>query len=1055
MNKTATWNQRLFPLIMSLLWLGAGAGPGCLLAADYLGAAGVLRAVEERHAGAGQKAPVTNESAQLSADLNTFSQTSGSLPPAEAAQRWLELADRSIKVQSHARSSDYMSYGQNDASALLAALPPPVAWPDLARAVAARPPARDNGEIREIGLSFLAALLTGDTNAQNQVISQLSAKAQAADMDTAYVYRNYLDQLSQTILTRSDNPEAILQMLNRQIASASPNSQQSVTVPNLVAQVGPDRARAFLRQALLTPNVTLSFNEAGETSRLAQQVAREILPQLKSPHWELINSLDAVDLYEAMDRQFGAPTNTAASGSGTAVPGLPGLPNLPVLSDASFDLPRAEAQIYYMLGLISVYRTTEAVAVAKKLNGRSVSYSFDEAFKAMEHAGYTDALDNFLHELLAQNPDLPFWDQYVELAAHAGTTDRMLVLVRGALAKDSLSDSKKAGLEQILFKALLAADQVDDGVAQLRLLAAQEDPAPQPGPNGDNFNAGQLGVILMRLGMLVQNPAWIEEGLGLAKQWLAKQADSTGPSVTSWEGTPDGESADVTGALAQILQDLQRGPEAEALLTDALARTTVPKSATPGVVWQPSTARPILTDLAVLYHQAGRNQDVLDLLEQSPDWGASDLSELLETAPAENPVPVMWLHTGSSPLPIPYLAAHALLVTGQREAAQKILGPLQDRYPGLDRCFELLIALDGTNAIPQLDAWFKRDQFEERPLIWKAHLLRQEGQLAVAEQTIRQAISIDPSDGEEGRGDRMRAYAELAEIRAARGDEKEADFYREVVKAIRMSEEADQYYQAGLLKRAIKIYEQSLDHFSDAYCIQSRLAIQLAALGENALAEEHYRRAYELMPDSFGRVESHCFGCEKAFAGEHAQGIAEQVFTQFAAAHPDKPQVYYLLGYLRTEEERFSEARTNYLTATRLDPDYLNAWVKLQEADEQVLVPARERDPVAFNILRLDPLHRHTQATFENVTDLAGLWQAAAAATALQSPSATNLMTLTASKLAREKTKTDSQQAAMIMEMVQIRVNNQMGRTPAALVARTSFVSLAGQMIMNNNSMDQ
>jgi tetratricopeptide (TPR) repeat protein len=442
-------------------------------------------------------------------------------------------------------------------------------------------------------------------------------------------------------------------------------------------------------------------------------------------------------------------------------------------------------------------------------------------------------------------------------------------------------------------------------------------------------------------------------------------------------------------------------------------------------------------------------------LEQSPDWGASDLSELLDASPTENPVPVMWLHTGSSPLPVPYLAANALLATGQREAAQKILGPLQDRHPGLDRCFELLIALKGTNAIPQLDDWFKRDQFEERPLIWKAHLLRQEGQLEAAEQTIRQAISIDPSDGEEGRGDRMRAYAELAEIRAGQGDPKEADFYREVVKAIRMSEDADQYYQAGLLKRAIKLYEQGLNHFSDAYCIQSRLAIQMAALGQNAEAEEHYRRAYELMPDSFGRVESHCFGCEKAFDGEHAQGIAERVFTQFASAHPDKPQVYYLLGYLRTEEERFAEARTNYLTAVRLDPDYLNAWVKLQEADEQVLVPARERDQVAFNILRLDPLRRHTCVSFASVTDLAGLWQAAATAAALQSPPATNLMTLTASKLAQAKSKTGSRQAAMIAEMVQERVNNQMGRTPAALVAQTSFVSLAGQMIMNNNSQDQ
>jgi len=182
MNKTAARNQCLFSLTISLLWLVAGVWPGRLPAADYLGASGVLRAVEARHAGADQKAPATNESAQLSADLKTFTQTSGSLPAPEAARRWLELVDRAVKVQSHTRANDYMNYGRNDANALLAALPPPAAWPDLARAVAARPPARNNGEIREIGLRFLAALLTGDTNAQSQVISQLSAKAQAADL---------------------------------------------------------------------------------------------------------------------------------------------------------------------------------------------------------------------------------------------------------------------------------------------------------------------------------------------------------------------------------------------------------------------------------------------------------------------------------------------------------------------------------------------------------------------------------------------------------------------------------------------------------------------------------------------------------------------------------------------------------------------------------------------------------------------------------------------------------------------------------------------------------
>ena len=33
------------------------------------------------------------------------------------------------------------------------------------------------------------------------------------------------------------------------------------------------------------------------------------------------------------------------------------------------------------------------------------------------------------------------------------------------------------------------------------------------------------------------------------------------------------------------------------------------------------------------------------------------------------------------------------------------------------------------------------------------------------------------------------------------------------------------------------------------------------------------------MPDSFGRVESHCFGCESVFQGADAQALAERVFT--------------------------------------------------------------------------------------------------------------------------------------------------------------------------------
>ena len=54
-----------------------------------------------------------------------------------------------------------------------------------------------------------------------------------------------------------------------------------------------------------------------------------------------------------------------------------------------------------------------------------------------------------------------------------------------------------------------------------------------------------------------------------------------------------------------------------------------------------------------------------------------------------------------------------------------------------------------------LDELFSRDRFEERPLIWKAKILLEQKKLDDAQRTIEQAIAIDPSDGEQGKGSRM------------------------------------------------------------------------------------------------------------------------------------------------------------------------------------------------------------------------------------------------------------------------------------------------------------
>ncbi|MDA0991452.1 MAG: hypothetical protein O3A51_11960, partial [Verrucomicrobia bacterium] len=240
--------------------------------------------------------------------------------------------------------------------------------------------------------------------------------------------------------------------------------------------------------------------------------------------------------------------------------------------------------------------------------------------------------------------------------------------------------------------------------------------------------------------------------------------------------------------------------------------------------------------------------------------------------------------------------------------------------------------------------------------------------------------------------------SEMAAIMASRGNAEKAAFFDGVVKAIRLSEDADRLYNVGLLKRGIAMYLEALNYFADAYCIQSRLALQLEEAGEFNDAEDHYRQAYELMPDSFGRVESHCFGCEGVFNSERSQGMADRIFSRLVVETPDKPQVHYLLGYLRSTQERYAEAADLFRRATELDGEYLNAWKKLAETGAQLQLPPADLDALALVQLKLDPLGRHSYPDLGQVSDLTALWRAVEAAKVDLPKPAESIYVLTASK---------------------------------------------------------
>lgn len=133
------------------------------------------------------------------------------------------------------------------------------------------------------------------------------------------------------------------------------------------------------------------------------------------------------------------------------------------------------------------------------------------------------------------------------------------------------------------------------------------------------------------------------------------------------------------------------------------------------------------------------------------------------------------------------------------------------------------------------------------------------------------------------------------------------------------------------------------------------------------------------MPSSFGRVESHCFGCESVFNGSQAQGIAEDVFQKLVAREPTNPQVHYLQGYLLEGEGRFGPAAAASRQAVQIDGDYLNAWRHLLDLNQHMVLERVDRESATLKLLELDPGQRHVHYDLGALGDFGLLWNSVAA----------------------------------------------------------------------------
>ncbi|NQT94244.1 MAG: tetratricopeptide repeat protein [Lentisphaerae bacterium] len=894
-------------------------------------------------------------------ELKNFTTNGVALPPREAAARWLDLLDRVLSLPGRqgyysGHDGDPFLAPEDDVNTpsvtpqtALAALPSPKAWESLAALIKESPTSNPLQRRRAIVLRLLAKLLNGDTDELQSDFDALEETVSDSQPYQVESFRNKIGSLRVAFQKTAgfERPEDLVRDYRTTIETADvPEDQRrSIRVPDLVRLVGEKEAATLLRKTVLVPGLNPDVPSGGDTLALLKKVTLEQVPNLSRPRWRLVNSVEDVELFEAMDRKFPVKKKKTGAPKGS---GLFLRQNRGSMYDR-YKHERTSALAVYLLGLVHRGETTRAIDYALQADietlrvyglGRGMRHSQDEEFAGR--------LFEFLDAVLAKKPGLQWWDQYVTTAMMARQGEKARKRLTGAIGSDGLNTDVRLKLQGQLASLYLAEDNVEAGIKVFRKIAETDLSDESANVQQQVSHLTQQAMTqLGQLGRLLEKPELVSESVALQKAWIEKQKERS-----------QGDSGYLYRDLINRLIKNERYAEAEELLADRLSDMVRQRRKTSAMDRSAGTmmnAQDELVMLAGLYDKTDRTDDVLYLLEEVPWWGVADLKDL-----------------GGE---ISTVAARALSKKQRTGEAVRLLRRSILQNPGDDDAYEVLVGIGGDDLVAWLDKVYSRDRFEERPLIWKAVIQLRMKKYEQAEQTIRQALKVDPTDGETEAGKRVRAYEILADILDARGKKDDAEFFRDVVRSVRTAEEGDQFTQAGLIKRSLELYLRAEQDFVDAYCVQWRLAERLHATGRYEEAEKHYAIAFKRMPEQFGRVASFCFGCQGVFNRSHSRSVAERVLTQLVKEQPDNPQVHFLLGQLRQAQDEHVGAYGHFRKAVALDPEYLDAWNKLFEVHRMLFLPKKEIDTIILEGLRLDPLQRHfSGGGFREMADLKALW---------------------------------------------------------------------------------
>ena len=943
-------------------------------AQDLLGARAL---VERAKASVGEKAAktetVTPEQSKRDAfakEVTAYRKGCTALSPEEAAKQWLALVDGVLDLPRDA-SRGYSSYSQFDAFSnmdreiddtdlslrlIISIVPGPSAWDALDKAVGERTGSTQKAKRINAVLRILMDLLH---ERLADVDGSVTALKESIGKNANPFGMNYGSNADQRMIPLKTairetvgfgSKEEIVASFKETLDSAGKSKQRQtqLKVPDLCQLTTEAEARELLKRVILLDGVQPQVASGGKTLKLLKTVLLEEMENTKQPLWALVSSPKDTALFEALDQQFPQTKEPKATTQGS-----PFMRNNSYGSGYGSQHARKQASSNYLIGLISAGRIDDALKIAKANEPSGGAVYSNGGFSRGLQGSVGPNMFRFVDQLLTDDPKSGWWPLYMSTALMTQQSDAALARVSKVLEDTTLETPLRLTLLKGKSSLDLSLGNIEAGIASLLEICDIE--LNETATNNETRSQFGRGASqqLTQMGLLLKRPKLLDRGIALTTEITKKSQQQQRYGGNSWYQY---------SGLVELLIKAERYAEAEGLVLKGIEATLKAKSiqtAQSGMSSFSHGQMPInlsaqLTVLIRLYDKLGRTDDIWYLLQEVPWWGT----------------PILPLNNKHLVVP----TAKALAASDRSDEAVQLLKRFLLSRSVSDEAYELLVSLDPPDLLDWLDQMYARDKFEERPLIWKAVVLKNKGQLDAAEAAVRHALKVDPTDGETQAGQRVIAYGILGDILEAKGKGEDATFFRNVVSSVRKAEEGDTFSEAGLTSKSISLYEQAEQDFVDAYCVQWRLAERLHTLGRYEEAEKHYEIAFERMPEQFGRVASFCFGCNGVFQKEHSRSVAERILSRLVKTHPDNPQIHFLIGQLYQAKRENSEAYEHFRKAVELDPQYLDAWEKLYSLSRQLFLPKSESDTMVVHALTLDPLQRHFGSGIESMGKIRALW---------------------------------------------------------------------------------